>query len=692
MAPDLKLAAFCLIAVASLPLLAVADCDCEPSTDDGSDKARALTLKIVAIFCILVASSAGCAIPSLGRRFPALRPDTDLFIAVKAFAAGVILATAFVHILPDAFDKLGSPCLVDGPWQKFPFTGLIAMLAAIATLVVDTIATGYFQRAHANKAAAVVGDVEASDHAHGGHGHAHGVVVSVMASASNDDGGTQLIRHRVIAQVLELGIIVHSVIIGMSLGASESPSTIRPLVAALTFHQFFEGMGLGGCIVQAKFRLKSMVTMALFFSLTTPVGVVIGIGISSNYNENSPKALIIEGVLNAAAAGILNYMALVDLLAEDFMNPRVQSNGRLQVIINVSLLANLAAALCLLLAVSQLLPDLAAAECDCSDDTAGRDKEAALRLKVVAIFCILAGGAAGAAVPVLSRRFPALRPDTNLFLVVKAFAGGVILATGLVHILPAAFDALGSPCLVGGPWQKFPFAGMVAMLAAIATLVVDTVATGYFSRTVARKAAAVVDEPPESGHCGGGDVEEASDVHHGHAHGMSVLATAPAAGDDLVRHRVISQVLELGVVVHSLIIGMSLGASDFPSTVRPLVPALTFHQLFEGIGLGGCIVQAKFRLKSVVAMALFFSVTTPVGVAIGIAISSVYDETSPTALVVQGLLEAAAAGILVYMALVDILAEEFMSAGVQSRARLQLALNASLLLGASLMSLLAIWA
>lgn len=52
------------------------------------------------------------------------------------------------------------------------------------------------------------------------------------------------------SKVLELGIIVHSVIIGMSLGASENPSTIRPLVAALTFHQFFEGIGLGGCIVQ----------------------------------------------------------------------------------------------------------------------------------------------------------------------------------------------------------------------------------------------------------------------------------------------------------------------------------------------------------------------------------------------------------------------------------------------------------
>ncbi|RLM66534.1 zinc transporter 9-like [Panicum miliaceum] len=338
-AADLKLAAcLCLLAVASLPMLAIAECTA--SGDEDSDKGRALTLKIIAIFSILVASSVGCAIPSLGRRFPALHPDTDLFIAVKAFAAGVILATAFVHILPDAFEKLGSPCLVDGPWQKFPFAGLVAMLAAIATLVVDTIATGYFQRAHA-KSAAAVGDLETPDHAHHGHGHSHGMPALIASSSSTsntDEGAKLIIRHRVISQVLELGIIVHSVIIGMSLGASESSSTIRPLLAALTFHQFFEGIGLGGCIVQARFRLRSVVTMALFFSLTTPVGVAIGIGISSAYNENSPSALITEGVLTAAAAGILNYMALVDLLAEDFMNPRVQNNWKLQVILSVALL------------------------------------------------------------------------------------------------------------------------------------------------------------------------------------------------------------------------------------------------------------------------------------------------------------------------------------------------------------------
>ncbi|XP_072995906.1 zinc transporter 8-like [Typha latifolia] len=340
--------AFLLLALSLVPLLARGDCDCA-ADEAGRDKAKARPLKIAAFFSILICGAIGCSIPNLGKKIPALSPERDVFFVIKAFAAGVILATGFIHILPDAFDDLTSPCLSDKPWQDFPFAGFAAMIGALGTLMVDTVATGYFTRLQSKKAAAAVGtvvktvDMEKADrengddghvHTHATHGHAHGA--SVLAAAAS--GPEPLIRQRVISQVLELGIIVHSVIIGISLGASESPSTIRPLVAALSFHQFFEGMGLGGCIVQAKFKVRSVVTMILFFSLTTPVGIAVGIGISSVYNENSPTALIVEGLLNSVASGILIYMALVDLLAEDFMNPRVQNKGKLQLMINVSLL------------------------------------------------------------------------------------------------------------------------------------------------------------------------------------------------------------------------------------------------------------------------------------------------------------------------------------------------------------------
>ncbi|KAM7499921.1 hypothetical protein LguiA_024335 [Lonicera macranthoides] len=334
-----------LVLVIPKRALVLSECTCDSEEED-SNKSEALKYKLVGIASILVAGALGVCLPILSKVIPSLRPDKDGFFIVKAFAAGVILATGFIHVLPDAFESLTSPCLPEKPWGDFPFTGFVAMLSAMGTLMVDTFATSYYNNSHFNKNNKTLavndsgsgGDVETEQeheghvhvHSHATHGHAHGSVPDLSA--------TELIRHRVISQVLELGIIVHSVIIGVSLGASESPKTIRPLVAALTFHQFFEGMGLGGCISQAKFKSRAVTLMAIFFSLTTPIGIVIGIGVTNAYDENSKTALIVEGVFNAASAGILIYMALVDLLAADFMNPKMLNKPRLQLGANLSLL------------------------------------------------------------------------------------------------------------------------------------------------------------------------------------------------------------------------------------------------------------------------------------------------------------------------------------------------------------------
>ncbi|PPE02050.1 hypothetical protein GOBAR_DD00921 [Gossypium barbadense] len=293
------------------------DCTCEPEDED-RNKPLALKYKMAAIVSILVAGAIGVCFPLLGKTIDALRPEKDIFFVIKAFAAGVILSTGFIHVLPDATENLTSPCLNENPWGKFPFAGLVAMVSAIATLLVDTFVTSHYTKPHLNNTQQGHGDEE-------------------KKTKENE------------IDALELGIVVHSVIIGISLGASESPKTIKPLVAALTFHQFFEGMGLGGCILQARHKARSVAIMVLFFALTTPVGIGIGIGISNTYNENSPTALVVEGMLNAASAGILIYMALVDLLAADFMNPKLQNNGKVGASASVSLL--LGSALMSLLAV-----------------------------------------------------------------------------------------------------------------------------------------------------------------------------------------------------------------------------------------------------------------------------------------------------------------------------------------------------
>ncbi|XP_061340715.1 fe(2+) transport protein 1-like [Gastrolobium bilobum] len=322
-----------LLGLATLPASAE---ECESKYAGGChDKDQALKLKIIAIFCILATSMIGICLPIFSRAVPALRPDGELFALVKAFASGVILATGYMHVMPDSFDDLTSPCLPDRPWHKFPFTTFVAMLSAVFTLMVDSFSISYFKKKLSVSGTALEagGGGDGGEHKElqqPGFGHGHQHVENVNAE--------QLLRYRVVAQVLELGIVVHSVVIGLSMGASENPCTIRPLIAALCFHQLFEGMGLGGCILQAEYGFKVKAIMIFFFSATTPFGIALGIGLSNVYSDTSPTSLIVEGILNAVSAGLLNYMALVDLLASDFMGPKLQSRIKLQILSYVAVL------------------------------------------------------------------------------------------------------------------------------------------------------------------------------------------------------------------------------------------------------------------------------------------------------------------------------------------------------------------
>ncbi|XP_039165274.1 fe(2+) transport protein 1 [Eucalyptus grandis] len=286
------------------------------------DRAEALKLKVVAIAAILATSMIGVGAPLFFREVPALKPDRKLF-EIKAIDSGVILATVCMRVMSDYFDPWRSKCLPEVPWRNFPFTTFVAMLSAVITLMVDSYAMAHYKKINA--------EISGGGSSRDANGQAKdAVVVVVHGGADAHLDGAQLLRHRVVAQVLELGIVVHSVVIGLLLGASDNPCTIRPLIAALCFHQMFEGMGLGGCILQAEFGLKVKLIMAFFFSATTPFRIALGIGLSNVYSDSSPAALIVEELLNASSVGLLNYMVLVDLLAEEFLWPRLQADMKLQ--------------------------------------------------------------------------------------------------------------------------------------------------------------------------------------------------------------------------------------------------------------------------------------------------------------------------------------------------------------------------
>ncbi|VVB10599.1 unnamed protein product [Arabis nemorensis] len=349
-------------------------CDSGES-DPCRDDSAALTLKFAAMASILIAGAAGVSIPLIGTSL--LPSNGGLMRGAKAFAAGVILATGFVHMLSGGSEALSDPCLPEFPWKMFPFPEFFAMVAALLTLLADFMITGYYERKQEQlmnrsvESLALHGSVVSDpgrdigsgllesgflrDHedgeklhivgmrAHADH-HRHSLsmgpdgfeaLAKKSGGAGHGHGDVGLdsgVRHVVVSQILEMGIVSHSIIIGISLGVSHSPCTIRPLIVALSFHQFFEGFALGGCVAEARLTPRGSALMAFFFAVTTPIGVAVGTAIASSYNSYSVAALVAEGVLDSLSAGILVYMALVDLIAADFLSKKMSVDFKIQVV------------------------------------------------------------------------------------------------------------------------------------------------------------------------------------------------------------------------------------------------------------------------------------------------------------------------------------------------------------------------
>ena len=114
----------------------------------------------------------------------------------------------------------------------------------------------------------------------------------------------------------------------LSSGGAGRQGELAGLVVALVFHQLAEGLGLGAAISAARPPRAKALGMALFFAATTPAGIVGGIALSLAYPRGTPGAALLRGSCNGLSAGVLLYLALVTLIAEDFGSPELARRDR----------------------------------------------------------------------------------------------------------------------------------------------------------------------------------------------------------------------------------------------------------------------------------------------------------------------------------------------------------------------------
>ncbi|KAI4124460.1 MAG: hypothetical protein LQ341_007072 [Variospora aurantia] len=327
-----------------------------------------LGLRISAIFVILVGSLFGAAFPVYAARHEGVGVPPWAFFIAKYFGSGVIIATAFIHLLAPANEAFGNECLT-GPITDYPWVEGIALMAVFVLFFTELMAMRYttFDNPNAVAAAAATANElehrnspsqpqrkssvisahspdndhlghnrQYKDHDHENyHNHGHG---NNDVEPQHPHGGKWIEDYA--AQmtaifILEFGVIFHSIFIGLTLAVAGEE--FRTLYVVLVFHQTFEGLGLGSRLATTPWPKSKRWTpyiLAGAYALSTPIALAAGLGVRTTYAPGSQNALIINGVFDSISAGILIYTGLVELMAHEFMFSPTMRRARLSVVLN----------------------------------------------------------------------------------------------------------------------------------------------------------------------------------------------------------------------------------------------------------------------------------------------------------------------------------------------------------------------
>lgn len=330
-------------------------------------------------------------------------------------------------------------------------------------------------------------------------------------------------------------------------------------------------------------------------------------------------------------------------------------------------------------------------------------------LRIASIFIILAASLLGALLPIFSSRTTLFRMPKSLFFICKHTGTGVIIATAWMHLLSPAVEALHHECLAGR-LGDYDWVFVIGLMTVMVMFLIELIATNFGSRgfslgqgevapasrpagtkksdieacvrrccsCCSRQSSSIQDRPTSFP---GAGVNQDVDQHDKTESSLSALSGQLTA----------IFILEFGVVFHSIFIGLVLSTT---SNLVILIVVFTFHQLFEGLGLGSRLAVARWPASSPwwpYLLATIFGLSSPLALAVGIVTKPANAETQ---LLITGIFDSISAGILMYTGLVELLGHEFLFNPDMRRSplKVQLSAFACIAVGVTIMAVLALWA
>ncbi|KKY33029.1 putative zip family zinc transporter [Diaporthe ampelina] len=112
--------------------------DTKPECGSGNKGSYDTFMHVAALILILALSTIACGFPLISSHSRSRRSNSIVFYS-QHFGTGVLIATAFVHLLPTAFQSLTDPCLPYFFSKGYkPLPGFIAMFSAMVVVALES--------------------------------------------------------------------------------------------------------------------------------------------------------------------------------------------------------------------------------------------------------------------------------------------------------------------------------------------------------------------------------------------------------------------------------------------------------------------------------------------------------------------------------------------------------------------------
>lgn len=221
--------------------------------------------KLIAAFLVLLAGVGGGA---FARQILKGKTTHNVAALANTFAGGVFLGAAFLHMLPDAIGNFNI-------WFKHFNYPLFALTTAGGFLVVLLLDK---------------------------------VLGPALASEKN--------KGAFYPYILMGTLSVHSIITGMALGLEDAFISAGAILFAILAHKSTAAMALGVSFRRENTPVILARNLQLLFYTTTPLGILLGTWWAAAIE--GPGEGKFEGIFDALAAGTFFYIAVMDIISEEF--------------------------------------------------------------------------------------------------------------------------------------------------------------------------------------------------------------------------------------------------------------------------------------------------------------------------------------------------------------------------------------